>query len=251
MDSDALDLSILAPAFVTGLLVLATHVPLGREVIRKGIIFIDLAIAQVGALGVLIALAFGFDNHGWQMQLIAIGSAITAALVLYWSETRWPRLQEAIIGVSFVVAASVALLVVSKHPHGSEHLGDVLAGQILWTGWSEIALLAVVTAVLLAVWSSGKLRQNRLGFYLLFAVAVTCSVQLVGVYLVFASLIIPALAVLTLAGYRAHIVAWSLGAIGYALGLLASAWFDLPSGPAIVCLLTVVALLSCFVVGKN
>ena len=243
MDTSALDISILGPAFAVGLLVLATHVPLGREVISKGIIFIDLAIAQIAALGVLIALSLGFEAHGWHLQVTAVSSALFAAWLLSWCETRWPKVQEAVIGISFVLAATAALIVVSKNPHGGEYLNDVLAGQILWTSWSQVLTLALITTVLLAVWLLAKIRKNRLGFYMFFAITITTSVQLIGVYLVFASLIIPALATLNINKNSALIIAWLVGAFAYALGLAASALFDLPSGPTIVWTLALTTLL--------
>lgn len=244
IEFDSLSLSILGPAFVTGLLVLATHVPLGREVINRGIIFIDLAIAQIAALGVLIARATGFESHGWQLQLCAVASALIAALILSWCETRWPKIQEAIIGVSFVLAATAALIVTSKDPHGAEYLNEILAGQILWVSWPQLLSLAVVNAAILFFIISGRLSKNNLSFYLLFAVAITTSVQFVGVYLVFASLIIPALFYLKQAVRRANIHAFIIAAIAYAIGLIASALFDLPSGPAIVWALLLVFLLA-------
>ncbi|MBL1433408.1 MAG: metal ABC transporter permease [Gammaproteobacteria bacterium] len=240
--ADAIELSILGPAFVTGLLVLATHVSLGRQVISKGIIFIDLAIAQIAALGVLIALSLGFDAHGWQFQMIAISSALMAAFILSWCETQWPKTQEAIIGISFVLAATAALIVVSKNPHGREYLNNILAGQILWTNWSQVLALAIVTAILITLMTITRFTNRSLGFYLIFAVAITTTVQIIGVYLVFASLILPALATINCENNRQNYTAWSLGAIGYAAGLLTSALLDLPTGPAIVWALALITI---------
>lgn len=232
-----LPLGILLPAFVAGLLVLASHVPLGREVLRRGIIFIDLAIAQIAGLGVIAVHALGHAESTWLTQLGAVGAALAGALLLQWTERRNPARQEAIIGVGFVVAASAAILLISHDPHGGEHLRELLVGQILWTTWADLLPLALLTATVLAAWFGLRLWRSPLGFYLLFAVMITASVQIVGVYLVFASLIIPALA----GGTRLwH--GYAIGAAGYALGLLASALFDLPSGAAIVLALALVAL---------
>jgi zinc/manganese transport system permease protein len=117
----------------------------------------------------------------------------------------------------------------SHDPHAGEHLQELLVGQILWTTWGGLWPLALVTVAVLAAWHGLRLKASPLGFYLLFAVTVTAAVQVVGVYLVFASLIVPALA----AGARAG-RAYLIGAAGYALGLLASALVDLPAGAAIV-----------------
>jgi zinc/manganese transport system permease protein len=238
MTLDGLQPAILLPAFAAGLLVLATHVPLGMEVLRRGIIFIDLAIAQIAGLGIVIASAAGFEVNGWRTQLSAVVAALAGALCLRWMEKKSPDHLEAVIGVSFVAAACAAILLMSQDPHAGEHLQDLLVGQILWTTWGGLLPLAGVTALTLAAWFGLRLKNSPLGFYLLFAITITASVQVVGVYLVFASLIVPALA----AGGRL----WRAGAIGiagYALGLLASGLFDLPAGAAIVLALVAVAAL--------
>jgi len=229
-----LDLSIIGPAFLAGLLVLATHVPMGRQVLSRGIIFIDLAVAQVAGLGVIVADRLGWSPHGWAVQGAAVSAAFVGALVLRWTERRWPQVQEALIGVLFVLAASTALLLLAGNPHGGEQLRDLLVGQILWVTPVMLAPAALVYALVLAGWFAAGARLGRAGFYLLFALTVTVSVQLVGVYLVFASLILPALAGCRHAGPQGLIVGYATGIAGYASGLAASAWLDLPSGPAVV-----------------
>lgn len=244
MNAAAIDLAILAPAFCAGALVLATHVPLGAQVLARGIVFIDLAIAQIAALGVIVAGLFGIAPDSWPMQAAAATAAVGGALLLTWTERRWPEVQEAQIGALFVLAASAGILLLAKNPHGGEHLRDLLAGQILWVRYEQLAiplLAAVLTLALLSVWRG---RLPRLGFYLLFALAVTVSVQLVGVYLVFATLIVPSL------GARHHLpqhrLAWAYGiaVLGYALGLVLSAALDLPSGALIVWCLAVLAVIA-------
>ena len=118
--------------FVAGLLVLATHVPLGTQVLARGIVFIDLAIAQIAGLGVIAADALGFEPQGWAVQVAALAAALLGALLLTWTEKRWPDVQEALIGVLFVLAASAGMLLLANNPHGGEHLKDLLVGQILW-----------------------------------------------------------------------------------------------------------------------
>jgi zinc/manganese transport system permease protein len=225
--------SVLLPALLAGLCVLASHVPLGMRVLERGIVFIDIAIAQFAGLGVILAHFLGWEGR-WLTQGAALGMALLGALLLHWSERRWPREQEAVIGVSFVLVASVAILLLSQDPHGGEHLREMLVGQILWTGWEDLPLQAAVHGGVLAAWLGG-LRRSPLGFYLLFALAITASVQLVGVYLVFASLIVPALAVRGRCGGKAAFAAGAVGAAGYASGLAASALFDLPAGAVVVC----------------
>src|SRR5436853_5673337 len=180
-----LQLGILLPAFLAGLLVLSTHVPLGRQVLARGIVFIDLAIAQVAGLGVTAADAFGFEPEGWRVQAAAVVAALIGALVLTWTERKWPEVQEALIGVLFVLAACVELLVLANNPHGGEHLKDLLVGQILWVSPESLIPVAILYAVALLLWFGLRERLGQLGFYVLFALVVTQSVQLVGIYLVF------------------------------------------------------------------
>jgi zinc/manganese transport system permease protein len=244
MTLDGLQPTILLPALVAGLLVLATHIPLGREVLRRGIIFIDLAIAQIAGLGIVIASALGFEVNGWRTQVSAVIAALAGALCLRWMEKISPDHLEAVIGVSFVAAACAAIVLMSHDPHAGEHLQELLVGQILWTTWAGLLPLALVTAGVLAGWFGLNLKASPLGFYLLFALTITASVQVVGVYLVFASLIVPALA----AGGR---LPWgyAIGITGYVLGLLASGVFDLPAGAAVVLALILVAVISVAAVG--
>jgi zinc/manganese transport system permease protein len=231
----ALDWGILGPALVAGLLVLATHVPLGMQVLDRGIVFIDLAIAQIAGLGVIGADAIGLPEHGIAVQAAAVGAALLGAWLLTWTEKRAPQQQEALIGVMFILAACAGILLLAGNPHGGEHLKDLLVGQILWVSWAQLPWLAVLTALLLAALGLGWVeRLGRFGFYGVFALAVTASVQLVGVYLVFSSLIIPALATRAEVGRRRYLIAYGVGIAGYGLGLALSALFDLPSGAVIV-----------------
>ena len=239
-----LEFSILWPAFLAGLLVLSTHVPLGQQVLNRGIVFIDLAIAQVAGLGVTAADAFGFEPEGWRVQVAAVGAALIGALLLTWTEKKWPEVQEALIGVLFVVAACVELLILANNPHGGEHLKDLLVGQILWVSTKSLIPVAVLYALALAAWFGLRERMGQAGFYVLFAIVVTQSVQLVGIYLVFASLIIPALAARRYPLGHRLTIGYAVGFIGYVLGLAASSLFDLPTGAIIVVSLLLIFLVS-------
>ncbi len=241
MTPEPFDWPILLPALLAGLLVLATHVPLGMQVLERGIVFIDLAIAQIAGIGVIAADAMGLEPQGWAVQVAALAAALLGALLLTWTERRWPQIQEALIGVLFVLASCAALLLLAGNPHGGEHLKDLLVGQILWVSTPQLVGMAVLTLFVLGVWFGAGARLGRVGFYLLFALAVTASVQLVGVYLVFTSLIVPALAVRGLAPPLRLPLAYVLGALGYALGLAVSARFDLPSGAVIVLVMAALA----------
>jgi zinc/manganese transport system permease protein len=230
----SLDLGILWAPLAAGLLVTATHAPLGVQVLNRGIVFIDLAVAQIAGLGVVFADWLGYEPHGAAVQAAALIAALGGALVLNWTEKLWPEVQEAVIGVTLVVAANAAILLLAANPRGAEHLKDLLIGQILWVNATQLPLIGLLSAAILAAWFGVRARMGRIGFYLVFACAVTLSVQLVGLYLVFSTLIIPALATRTLS--RGRLAAcYALGAAGYAVGLLASAATDLPAGPLVVC----------------
>ncbi len=145
------------------------------------------------------------------------------------------------IGVTFVLGATGGIMLLASNPHGSEHLQDLLVGQILWVQPARLAWAAGLYAAILGVWFGLGHRIGRIGFYVLFALAVTVSVQLVGVYLVFATLIVPPLATRRLVRGRLA-AAWGIGALGYAAGLVISTATDLPSGPVIVWTLVIFAL---------
>jgi zinc/manganese transport system permease protein len=242
MNMDLLDWSILAPAIAAGLLVLSIHVPLGQEVLKRGIVFIDLAIAQIAGLGVLFAGVIGWEDNVWLVQASAVSAALLASAVLHWTEKRWPHSQEPLIGILFVLAATGSILLLAQNPHGAKHLKDLLVGQILWVTWSMLLPVFLLYAVLLTAWFKWQGQLGRTGFYLIFAFAVTASVQLVGVYLVFSSLIIPALATQGLKGRSRLLVAYTLGTVAFVSGIVLSALFDLPTGAMTVWTMALLAL---------
>lgn len=249
-----LDIGILWPAFVAGLLVLSTHVPLGRMVLSRGIIFIDIAVAQLAGLGVIAAERFGWEAHGWTVQLAAGIAALLGGVLFNLCEKRWPDILEALIGIAFVLASSGSILLLAGNPHGGEHLKDLLVGQILWVGGDALWHTALLYGAVLSCWFLLRERIGRIGFYVLFALSVTASVQLVGVYLVFASLIVPALAVRRCRERWKLPLGYAIGVAGYAAGLAASFSFDLPTGAVTVWSLAVAGLLGSTLLrerGKN
>jgi len=241
---DAIDWTIIGPAFAAGLVILSTHVPLGQEVLKRGIIFIDLAIAQVAGLGVIAAHAMDWDPDGLEVQIAAVSAALLAALGLSWTEKRWGKIQEPLIGILFILAATGGILLLAGNPHGSEHLKELLVGQILWTTWSSLWPIAILYATVLAVWTFLRPRTGALAFYLMFAIVVTASVQIVGIYLVFASLIIPALATTGIRRGNRLLTGYAVGAASYFLGIVLSNLLDLPTGAVIVWSMVLVALIS-------
>lgn len=237
-------MSIIGPALLASLLVLSTHVPLGTEVLRRGIIFIDLAIAQVAGLGVIAADSMGWEAEGLMVQVAAVSAALIAAFILHLTDKRWPQIQEALIGVSFILAATAGILLLAGNPHGGEHLKELLVGQILWVNYEQLAPVAIVNTLVLLAWYFMRDRLRGFGFYAVFAFAVTASVQLVGIYLVFACLIIPALATRHIDRRGLRILCgYGVGVAGCLAGLALSVSADLPAGAVIVWCLAVFALL--------
>lgn len=237
-----LEFSLLLPALIAGLLVTATHVPLGVQVLDRGIVFIDIAIAQIAGVGVIAADFFGWEGQGVAVQIAALSAALLGALFLTWTEKRWPQIQEAVIGTVFILAATLSVLLLASNPHGGEYLKDLLVGQILWVGRTQLMVVAILSAIVLAAWFGiGRERLGRVGFYLLFGLSVTASVQMVGIYLVFSSLIVPALASRNATRLRLA-KAYAVGALGYFFGLSASTLFDLPTGAIIVWAMAIVGI---------
>lgn len=245
MDLVAAHFSILLPAFLAGFLVLLTHVPLGQEVLKRGIIFLDLAIAQTAALGVIVASNVGMMTNqstgmDYQTQGIAMLSAVIVASSLYYCRHFEARIQEALIGIIFILASTGSYLLVTGDAHGIERMKAVLVGQILWVTTEQLVFTLCVYLAVLAIFYLLKNRLNGFIFYPLFAVTVTLSTQLVGVYLVFASLIVPALVALLFS--NSHLMAWLTGLLAYSTGLICSSMFDLPSGPLIAWCMAFVGL---------
>ena len=205
------------------------NVPIGGRVSRRRLtpsVPSFLSAARISSRSVLV------ENRSTATLRGAM--AATPPLLLTWTERKWPEVQEAQIGVVFVLAATGGILLPAKNPHGGEYLRDLLAGQILWVGYRQLAVPLAVSIVTLAVLWGLRGRLPQVVFYVVFALAVTASVQLIGVYLVFATLIVPAL------GSRRHpprarlLLAYGIGVAGYAAGLVLSSALDLPSGALIL-----------------
>ena len=234
-------LEIIGPAVAAGLMIALTHAPLGIEVLRRGIIFIDLAVAQIAGLGLVVGNMFIHDPSPWLIQFMALSCAVAAGLFFRKVETAMPERQEAIIGCTFILAASLALLLLADHPHGGEEVKHLLSGQMLFVTWTDVAKHSPIYALILLAWFSRPEVRNNVGFYLLFALAITSSVQLVGVYVVFASLILPALAAVRVR--KPHLVAWLCGVAAVLSGIAFAVAFDMPAGPIIILSYTATALI--------
>ena len=223
---------VLAPALVAGVMVALVHAPLGIEVLRRGIIFIDLAVAQIAGLGLVLANLIFEAPHEIFVQAAALSGALIAGLFFRRVENNSPEYQEAIIGCCFVVAAALTILAFANHPHGGDEMRHLLSGQLLFVTWEDLVKHFPIYVVILSVWFLKPAWRGGVAFYLLFSVAITSSVQLTGVYIVFSSLILPALAAVN--SPRPHVVAWTVGVLAVVYGILISVVFDAPAGPVIV-----------------
>ncbi|NKJ67490.1 metal ABC transporter permease [Vibrio chemaguriensis] len=244
----------LAPAVLCGLIALVGNVVLGQQVLQRQIIFIDLAVAQVAALGA--ALSHYWLNSSswyagspwlseswlgsmlgpWMMSLVLCG--VIAAL----EKRNHPHL-EPMIGSLFVVSASLAVLLVSKDPHGADFIQGILNGQLLWSTWQDVWPLAAITGAMLLLLTLKPKFMHGCGFYLIFAILMPITVKLTGIYLEFALLVIPALCAASLKGKRFLIASLGIGTIGILLGVAASAKYDLPSGATIVITLFIIGVI--------
>jgi zinc/manganese transport system permease protein len=244
--SDAL--SLLWLPFVVSIVLVAIHTYLGLQVLARNVVFVDLALAQIAALGATVAFMIGHPVGSAGSYAYSAAFTLAAAVVLAstrgWSG-RVP--QEALIGVIYVVAAAAAFLLVEKAPQGTEHIKQVLTGNILTTGAADVAWVVPLYIVIgTALWAArARLARPGMGpsgwlwdffFYACFGVVVTSSVALAGVLLVFSFLIIPAaIGMLYADGRRQLFIGWTVGVIASIAGLTASYVWDLPTGSTMVC----------------
>lgn len=241
---NAPSLELLGPAFLVGLLVVAANVPLGAIVLNRGIVLLGIAVAQVAALGASFGNVMWGSMGAWAVEGSAIVAALASAMLLSWTEERFQPLREAIIGAVYIVALAMQIVLLSSGSGGLEHLRDLLVGRILVVAPGQLILMGAVCAGALAVWYFRDLARERVLFYGVFAIVVSVSVETVGMLLVFASLIIPAVATRQAPGRWRLAMAFNLGAGGYLVGLVASAVLNLPTSPAIVGSLAVVGIVA-------
>jgi len=224
------DTWFLAPALAL-LAGLAALAPLGVQVLARGVVFIDLAVAQAAAAAGLAAGTLVDHPAPLTTQVWAAAGALMCAGLVAMLARRWPQQREALIGLVYVAGASVAVLAARTDPHGRDRLLELLAADLLWADWSRVALLATAAAGVLALQrlGAGVLARDR-GFYPVFAIVASVAVPVLGLFVVFAALIAPAL---WLRLGRGH--AWALaGAVAAGgLGLLGSWFLDAPSGACV------------------
>ena len=234
---------LLLPAFTAGCLVATTHVPLGIEVLKRGIIFIDLAIAQVAAMGVVIGYVTFHNSGQFQSLVLALVFALLGGGLFAWLESKRFKHLEAMIGAVFVVSASITILLLAKDPHGIEAMEKLLAGQVLWVKWwPDLVVTLIVYSIIILVWFRQNTNNSSL-FYFIFPIVVTFSVQIAGIYLVFASLILPAIATCQINGKTKLLSGYAVALMSVTLGLIFAVFFDLPTGPMIVCTYFAISML--------
>ncbi len=256
---------ILLPAFVASLILTGIHAYLGVHVVERGVIFVDLSLAQIAALGTTVAYLAGYDLHSSTAYLFSLGFTFLGAAIFAFSrshrKTRIP--QEAIIGIVYAVSAAIAILVMSKSTQETEHLKEMLVGNILSVSWPELGKTAALYALVgvfhyvfrrrFLTISMNEAEAERLGwnvrfwdflFYMSFGFVVTSSVAIAGVLLVFCFLIVPAVTAMLFSerlGPRLAI-GWTMGAFVSAGGVSLSYLWDLPTGATIVGMFGVVLL---------
>jgi zinc/manganese transport system permease protein len=248
-------LFLLAP-FVASLILTGIHAYLGVHVVERGVIFVDLALAQIAALGATVAILVGMSPHGAGSYWISLAFTFIGAAIFAFARTRRGRIpQEAFIGIAYAVASGAAILLMSKATGETEHLKDMLVGNILAVSWGDVRKTALLYGAvglfhyifrkkfLLISMNHGK--EENLGFnvrlwdfafYASFGFVVTSSVAIAGVLLVFCYLIVPSVAAMLFAdriGPRLAI-GWTMGTLVSALGCFLSVWGDLPTGATIV-----------------
>lgn len=255
----------MAPAFFECLILVGIHSYLGLHVIKRKVIFVDLALAQVAALGTTVGFLFGILPGTAGSYWFSLGFAIIGAAIFSLSRFRNEKIpQEAVIGLVYALAAAISILVIDKAPHGAEHIKELLTGSILWVKWTTILHAALVYAgvgifhyifrrkfLLISNDPEEAYRQGisvRLWdfwFYLTFAIVITHSVGTAGVLLVFVFLVVPAITSIMITDvlWKQLAIGWSMGLVVSVLGLYISYAADLPSGPTVVAFYGLVLLI--------
>ncbi len=254
MSSQMID--IMLPAFVECLVLVGIHSYLGIHVIKRKVIFVDLALAQIAALGSTVAFLFNIDPTSSGAYWFSLGFTLIGAAIFSISRLRYEKIpQEAVIGLVYALAAATSILVIDKAPHGAEHIKEILTGSILWVRWETILKAAIVYSVIGFVhflfkdkfllisnnpdkaYEMGlKIRWWDFLFYATFGIVITHSVGTAGVLLVFVFLVVPAIATISVTDklWLQLVLGWTMGTIVTMIGLYVSYVADIPSGPTVV-----------------
>lgn len=260
---------LLAP-FIMCLILVGIHCYLGLHVLRRGVIFVDLSLAQVASLGATVALLFHFEHHSWQSYLISLSFTFIAALYFAWGKKYEKYVsQEVLIAIVYAFASSFVVLVVNSLAHGAEHIKEILIGKILWVTWEDVIKTAIIysfVAVAHFVLRKPLLRatlhkeegseKNLLWdflFYALFGVVITSSVGIAGILLVFSFLVVPALLSMLLStSLKVQLfIGWIIGTVLSFVGMTLSYKMDLPAGAVLVVVFTLVPIVALPFLGRS
>jgi zinc/manganese transport system permease protein len=246
-------LDLLLPPILAALVILSIHAYLGLHVLAREVIFVDLAFAQIAALGATLGLVAGLHHDSPALYLLSFAATTLGAVLFTFTRLEHTRVpQEAIIGITFVVASAAVLLAASMTGEGAEHVKETLTGTLLWIQWPGVARLAVVYLLLgafhyafrapliRASFDPTAVRRPRLwdfAFYVTFGLAITFSVAVAGVLLVFSMLVIPATIAFLYVERLVHALplAWLTGTLAIVAGIAASFFWDIATGPTLVC----------------
>lgn len=261
------NLTFLMPAFAMCLILVGIHCYLGLHVLARNVLFVDLALAQVAALGTTVGFALGFDHHEKGAFFVALGFTFFAAFLFTLAGRMKDKISiEAFVGIVYAFASALVILVIDKISHGAEHLKYTLVGQILWTDWQEVLHVAVIYAIVALIhfifrkkliessFKGGSHWMWDFLFFALFGIVITCSVSVSGVLLVFAFLIVPAvLSSMVVKKLSTRLwVGWLFGFVLCSLGIFISFKMDIPPGATQVVVFTVVPILiACFFGAKS
>lgn len=260
-------LDLILPPLAACMVIVAIHSYLGLHIIAREVIFVDLSLAQMAALGSTVAIFAGSEPGSTMSYVYALGFTTIGAALFALTRTREKGRvpQEAIIGIVYVVASAAAILVANRVPRGGEAITDILVGSLLWVTWPAILKMAAVYALLgvfhfllrrrfltisfepeKALANGWSIRWWDFWFYLSFGVVITLSVPIAGVLLVFSFLVVPAAAAFQFTANQKYmaITSWLTGIAASAAGIAVSFKYDLPTGPVIVCAFGLMLLLA-------
>ncbi|MFG1481720.1 metal ABC transporter permease [Halobacteriovorax sp. HFRX-2_2] len=251
-------ISFLAAPFVMCLILVGIHCYLGLHVLRRGVIFVDLSLAQVASLGSTVALLLHLDHHSGLNYFVSLGFTFVAAAYFAWAKKFEKYIsQEVLIALVYAFASSAVILVVNMMAHGAEHIKEILIGKILWVTWADVIKTGVIYSIVATIHYifrkqilRSTLDKNNSSafwdfiFFSLFGVVITSSVGIAGILLVFSFLVVPAL-ISTLLSHSIRsqlLIGWGIGLVLSLLGMALSYFYDLPAGAIIVVVFTIVPI---------
>lgn len=253
-------LTFFLPPFFMCLILVGIHCYMGLHVLKRGVIFVDLSLAQVAGLGTTVALLFGIEHHSTESYFISLGHTFAVAALFAWARKVENKIsQEVLIGIVYALASALVILVVNNLSHGAEHIKEILVGSILWVTWEDVIKTALIYSVVAGIHyyfrkqiiavSFGESVSNHAFwdflFFALFGVVITTSVGVAGILLVFSFLIVPALiSTFFRSSMKDRLIfGWIFGFFICILGMVLSYKWDLPAGAILVVCFTTIPLL--------